>query len=122
MFKLFLSLIHHVLTAVPCYFRSPTVLQNVGKANYRLRVDTDNVAGVFLPIYKPIHEGSKRKLFRDIFGMIYMFNYLRYISFLSARVCWFVARRSADQGVPRAVHEDPRGRGGARISAGNCSH
>lgn len=50
---------------------SPTVLQNVGKANYKLRVDTDNVAGVFLPIYKPIHEGGKGTGFLPT---IYMWN------------------------------------------------
>lgn len=37
---------------------SPTIVENVDKAGVRLRLDSDNVAGVHLPVFKPMAEGS----------------------------------------------------------------
>jgi hypothetical protein len=38
--------------------RRPTILENVDKASTKMRLDADNVAGVYLPVFKTIHEGS----------------------------------------------------------------
>jgi hypothetical protein len=36
-----------------------TILENIDKASYKLRLDTDNVAGVHLPVFKSFTEGSQ---------------------------------------------------------------
>jgi len=42
---------------------SHTVMENVEAASLKLRLDTDNVAGVYLPIFKPINEGATNQQF-----------------------------------------------------------
>lgn len=37
---------------------SPTIVENVDKASMRLRLDSDNVAGVHLPVFKAMTEGA----------------------------------------------------------------
>jgi len=42
---------------------SHTVMENVEAASLKLRLDTDNVAGVYLPIFKSINEGATNQQF-----------------------------------------------------------
>ncbi len=40
---------------------SPTIIENVEKASLKLRLDSDNVAGVHLPNFKLLNEGGQNR-------------------------------------------------------------